>query len=463
MNKKSFSLMSIALLGAMTIVGCGEHDNRPVLIYRSWDTGTKVANNEERQLIRAFERKENVRVKIVDDPGQGTAYWDGIDASVIRKEEIADVFMLPSLDKPLASQYLLNIKEYTDADEEFANISASLRETCAFKSGVYALPARMNLQGYFANTTLIEESLGIDADNLSVNSSFSDIEAIIDKADTVDGVFGISGTTHFIDTMASVLDTSTEKTMGYFTWDGSQYHLNSQAFIQGVQKAREIFDAKKTIAAYSSDELAEYDVTDAVDAWNKSKLALRYGYTYEMPDMMAKKLPGSSYKFIGNPGGKITIVPDYYGIYVGTKKPELAYKLAKWMSFGSEGFTKRMELYAPSGAINTLPIQNDATIINNYFDNFGSSSEMRGMEDAFEYIKTKSMVEGLKPIPGFDASRNQAFTGIEIGDYPNASMFDLLNSCVVFGGDITQYADQINTIANNQYTSWMNTHGKKYQ
>ena len=73
MKRKSFYLMSAALLGALVITSCGQPERAPDLIYRTWDTGTKAQNNEERQLVRAFEKKENVKIKIIETPGQGDA------------------------------------------------------------------------------------------------------------------------------------------------------------------------------------------------------------------------------------------------------------------------------------------------------------------------------------------------------------------------------------------------------
>ena len=172
------------------------------------------------------------------------------------------------------------------------------------------------------------------------------------------------------------------------------------------------------------------------------------------------------YKFIGNPGGKIAIVGDYYGIYKETKEPELAYKFAKWMSFGMEGFSKRMELYGAKGAINSLPLTNDEAVIEAYFDKFG---DFDGLSDAFEYIQTKSMVEGVKVVPGYLQARMNKQTGISIpaGDtvIENATMFDLLNACVVGGLDIAAYAtgeNSIDAIADATYTKWMNTYGVNY-
>ena len=131
-----------------------------------------------------------------------------------------------------------------------------------------------------------------------------------------------------------------------------------------------------------------------------------------------------------------------------------------------EGFRKRMEIYRSTGSVNSLPLQNDATLVNEYFDMYGSSTDMRGLEEAYEYIKTKSMVEGVKVVPNYDNSRHNAQTGIAVGEYSNATMFQLINECIIGQQDITVYTSgqtNINTIANEQYTYWMNRYGKLYE
>ncbi len=484
--KKSIYLSTLALVG-MLLVGCTGGNNtqsegdsgggsqsgpKKTLIYRSWDLGTETQNNEERQLVQAFEKAENVKVKIVENPGSGNFYWDGIKASVVNGIDLADVMMVPNLDWPLASQFLLNIKDMAEADEEFAKVPSSIRDACSFKSGIYAIPARMNLQGYFANIDLIEGELGIREDKLSVNSPYSIIEEIVNKASVKSNICGLDSAAHYIDTMASVLDETGE--LGYFTWDGSAYHLDSEAFIQGVQKGRALFDAKKTLDAFSEEQKEamglDPELAPKVDAWNKGKLALRYGYTYEASDMLENNELGNSYRFIGNPGGKIAIVGDYYGIYKETKEPELAYKFAKWMSFGKEGFIKRMELYEHTGSVNSLPLIDDDELIDLYFDMFGDSMKMSGIQDAYEYIQTKSMVEGVKVVPGYLSARMNKKTGIQIsvgdGVIEDATMYDLLNACYCQGEEITNYtsgATNINTIANKTYSDWMARYGDLYE
>ena len=474
MRKRLF--MALLAAGVLTISGCsfGKKDNKEeeekrdiVITYRSWDYGTETQDNEERKMIKAFEdTHKNIKINIVENISSGNFYWDDIRASVASGIDLADVFMIPNMDWPLSAGYLLNIKNFTDADPEFAKVPDSIKSACSFKSGVYSVPARMNLQGYFVNTTKVNGELGIETRNLSCNSGKEIIDQIIEAAAANPNIVGLNSAAHYIDTMPSVYDTT--GTFGYYTWDGENYHLDSQAFIDSVHKAKDLFGAKKTLDAFTDEDKAalglDPEVDPAVDAWNKGKLAMRHGYTYEIPDMIEKNTLNNSYKFIGNPGGKITIVGDYYGIWKNTAHPQEAYEFAKYMSFGSEGFAKRMEVYEEKGSVNSLPLTNDESVVDAYFDKYGSSSVMSGLEDAFEYIRTKSMVEGVKTIVGFNAARFNKKTGIDIdAERTNATVFDVLNNCIIGGLDIATYADQLNTLVNSTYSNWMSLYGGQYE
>ena len=155
-----------------------------------------------------------------------------------------------------------------------------------------------------------------------------------------------------------------------------------------------------------------------------------------------------------------------------TTNPQLAYEFAKWMSFGKDGFAKRMELYAKpenGGFMNTLPLTTDSETINEYFDLFGEGSGMDGLSDAFTYIETGGMVEGTKVVPGYLSARQTKKTGLTVpgpeGNIDNCNMFDLLNQCVTGSANITEYTSgeiNIDDLADATYTDWWDKNGANY-
>lgn len=484
MSKKFLGVAILPLCASVfsLLSGCGSKSGESYdLIYRSWDYGTEKQNNEERQMIAKFEELYNVKIKVVENPGSGNFYWTNIQASVSNKIDLADVMMVPNLDWPLAAQYLLNIEEYVKDDTEFTNIPDSLKDACTFKNGIYAIPARMNMQGYFVNQTLVENELNITKE-ITADSTFDDILNIIDTAYTKksDGIIGIDKVTQWIDILPSNYDTT--GTFGYFTWDGAQYNLTSDAFKNAVNKAKEYYEAEKCFDSLPSSELesgafagldAENSGTLEADLWNKGKLAIRYGYSYEIPDIVSKNDLNNEIRFVGNPGGKTTLVGDYYGIYKETSNPELAVKFAKFMSYGTEGFKYRMDFYeADSGFVNSLPLTNDETIVNDYFSRFGEAKGIYQFKETYEKMINNGMTEGVKVVPGFLSARQNKKTGVnatchrkddQVVELTNASVFDLLDNCVTGGLSINDYADTLNTIANTTYSDWMSKYGGLYE
>jgi len=477
------------VFGAFVLVSCGEKTSASSsgsstkydLVYRSWDYGTEKQNNEERQMIAKFEELYNVKVQVVENPGSGNNYWVNIQASVQNKIDLADVVMVPNMDWPLDAGYLLDISEYVKDDQEFQNVPASVRDACTFKNGIYAIPARMNMQGYFINQTLLEDQLNYTKE-ITANSTFDDILGIIDEAakHKSDGIIGIDKVTQWIDILPSNYDTT--GTYGYFTWDGNEYHLNSDAFKNAVKKAKEYYEAQKTFDSLPQSMLdsgpfsgldAEASGTLEADLWNKGKLAIRYGYSYEIPDIVKSNDLNQKITFVGNPGGKTTIVGDYYGIYKETKNPELAVKFAKFMSYGKEGFKYRMDFYEnDSGFVNSLPLTNDTELVNEYFERFGESQGIYQFKETYQKMTTDGMPEGVKTVPGFLSARQNKKTGVTVTahrkdnvdvELTNASVFDLLDNCVVGGLNIEDYADTLNTLANKTYTDWMTKNSSKYE
>ncbi|MCI1735578.1 MAG: extracellular solute-binding protein [Bacilli bacterium] len=448
------------------------------LVYRSWDTGTEKQNNPERQLVAAFEQANNVKIKIVDNVGSGDDYWINIRASV-QKDTAADVYMTPNMDYPLAEEYALDISSYAKADSEWSTIPSGIENAVHFKSGIYAVPCRLNMAGFFANTDIatdLNKTIGYD-------SSWEDVKSLLTEVKKHPEYVGMN----YVDNLYEILPSVSNKDYGYFTWDGSAYHLNSDEFKNAISEAKSIYDSKMSFDSLSATEQAKVgngsldSDSMMISAWDKGYMALRFGYTYEIPDMISKN-PQFGIKFIGLPGGRNTIIGDYYCVYKNTKNPELAYKFAKWMSFGKEGMQKRFDLYkaykAGGNKCNTLPLTTDKDVLDSYFTLFpdeetsGSGTVVSGIRDVYNTLST-GMPEGVKVVPNYVQSRWKLGTGLSVtipnpSDaskptvYDNCNIGQYLDGCVKGNGNINTYAEELNTKANEAYTSWMTKNGGKY-
>ena len=91
---------------------------------------------------------------------------------------------------------------------------------------------------------------------------------------------------------------------------------------------------------------------------------------------------------------------------------------------------------------------------------FEKSKDLSSQIDAFKQKTDRFGAEINKLLSLFENIENKIN---KIDEIENATMFELLNSCIVGGQDISQYATQINTLANKTYSDWMTTNGGKYE
>lgn len=467
MKKKLALIITVILVFATmatALAACNKE--KYDLSYASWNLGTEALNNVERQMIKAFEEKFNVKVKIENNISQD-GYSDSLRKLALNKE-FPDVFMIDNLDFVLDEGYAADITEIVNADTtgDWQKIPASLEKAAHYKSGIYAVPFAMHMQGYFVNVDLLRAAgQSSFLENEITYESFETAVKALQRFNSASGTaMGLNSEESMINWYAS----SQNENYGYFTWDGSKYHLDSEEFIDGMQKVKELRSGK-----YTYDSLDDNDRTDGfegvtgyVNLWDQGRLAFRWGNTYEAPDMVENS-GNFEKKFIGVPGGRTVIVPDYVSISSTCENKQLAYEFAKWMSFSPDGILKRIELNEtiPNG----LPLTTDMTIVNAFFDKFDNPEEgqssVQGIKDLYATLD-KGIVEPVKIVAGYGRSRWTALTGMSITKpdgsvVANANIGEYLDACRN-GETYREKASDVNTLANIQYTNAISKYESKY-
>ena len=456
----------MVLSAALTLcVACGE---KASLSYATWNLGTEGGTeNVERQMVKAFEEAYDVKVELKEAPATG--YSDAIKAYIAR-DDAPDVFMTDNLNFLLSNQYALDISDLIAEDEDWSKIPAALKESTHYKSGTYAVPFAMHMLGFFVNVDLLDEyNIDLPANDAYTWQWFVNAVTAVSNHKN-EGVIGLNEVNHIFEWYASAVN----EDLGYFTWDANSksYHLDDKEFKDGMARTKELHTAKVAYDSLSEEErLSYFDGYDgSVALWDDGKVAFRWGYTYEMPDMISKADGNFNIKFIGIPyvqgaGEKartenfVTLVPDYVAIYKGTKNADLAYKFAKWMSFDPAGIRKRIEIDKSTGVTNTLPLTTDSTIIDSYFDKFDAVS---GFHELYTKLD-KAIMEPIKVTPGYEAARQNATTGLSVGESTNAKIGVLLDAC--WYGDLSyaDYSQKCNELANKQYANAVRNYEDKYE
>lgn len=446
MRKTALFVAMIMLLcvscGLLAACGGEKYD----LTYATWNLGTEAGNNIERQMIKAFEEKYNVKIKI-EESISITAYEDSIRALAV-KNNMPDVFMLTNMNFGLKERYVSDISDLVAADTtgDWDNIPAPIEEAVHFKSGIYAVPFAMHMMGYFVNVTLLE-TYNLDGflnEEITWDSFYNVIQTMANYKS--EGVIGLSHES----TIMEWYPASVNENYGWFTWDGSEYHLDSQEFKDAIAKTADIRANK-----YSYDSLNEEDrlgvfdgINSYTDLWDQGRLAIRWGYTYEIPDMLDKNNE-DEIRFIGVPGNRTPIVGDYLAISNVCENRELAYKFAKWMSFDPEGIKERIA--RDEDVTNTLPLTVDQTVIDEYFDKFDT---VDGIKDKYESLD-EGIVEGVKVVPGYNRSRWLALTDLSLTvdgeSVTNVNIGQLLDWCWLGKLTYADYASPCDELADKQY------------
>lgn len=456
--KKKLSLLVATVVASCTVAACLPACSTGYdLVYATWNLGTEAANNIERQMIAAFEEKYNVTVKIEENVSL-SAYDDSIRALAV-KNSLPDVFMLSNINFGLSERYVSDISDLVAADTtgDWDDIPAPIEEAVHYKNGIYAIPFAMHMMGYFVNVDLLEQfNLDSFLDGEITYESFFNVIKAVAMSYKKDGYIGLSHESTIIEWYPS----SVNEDYGWFTWDGSSYHLDSDEFKRGMELA---YDIRSNGYSYDSlDDDARAGAFDGVESytelWNQGRLAIRWGYTYEVPDMIDNC--DFNIQFIGVPGGRTPIVGDYLAVSTTCTNRELAYKFAKWMSFDPDGIRERIS--RDTDVTNTLPLTTDSTIIAEYFEKFDAVS---GMKEAYDTLDN-GIVEAVKVVPGYTKSRWTALTGLTLTvdgeSVTNTNIGQLLDWCWTGKLSYADYATSCNTLANKWYTETVKTYEEYY-
>lgn len=447
MKKLAFILVLVTLLTAAcgVLAACSGEDYD--LTYATWNLGNEADNNIERQMIKAFEEKYDVKVKIVEEISI-SAYEDSIRGLAV-KEKMPDVFMLTNMNFGLKERYVSNISDLVAADQtgDWDNIPKPIEEAVHFKDGIYAIPFAMHMMGYFVNVDLLREYNldGFLKSEITWDSFYNVVKTMANYKN--EGVVGLSHESSIMEWYPA----SVNENYGWFTWDGEQYHLDSAEFKDAIAKTADIRANKYSYDSLTDEDRAENfeGVEGYASLWDMGRLAIRWGYTYEIPDMIEKSAGDFEIRFIGVPGNRTPIVGDYLAVSSVCENRELAYQFAKWMSFDPAGIRERIS--RDKDVTNTLPITVNQTIVDEYFNKFDT---VEGIKEKYDSLDS-GIVESVKVVPGFNRSRWLALTGMSVtvdGETrSNIQIGELLDLCWLGKLSYADYATDCDKLADKQY------------
>ncbi len=436
--------MTTALL--FLFAGCGTSESEEAttdkdvvtLTYANWNLGTDAEKNLERLMIDAFNvAYPNIQVKI-DQTIDGDDYTGKMNTAA-SAGKLPDVFMINDIPSNIKNEWLLDLSDLVADDAEFAAVDQIIQETLQVEDQVVAIPFAKHLLGYYVNTDLLD-TLNLDAPTL--DSHVEDfIDSIKQATDLGKGFVGVDSAHAIVDWYAGAQN----EAMGWFTFQDGAFHLDANEMIEAVNTAKDLVTNQFSYINLPQEQKDALSGDDSGLAFKSGQIAYFYNGTYMNADLQANA--DFNFSFIGLPGGRQAITADYLGISQNTKDQEAAYTFAKYMSFGNEGFLKRISLAEEHGfELATLPLTNDSEVAEMYW----AQVMVPGCEEANANL-AQAMFEPTKVTPGYIQARFEASTGLKIGEEDNANVWYLLNAATAGEINYQDYAGQLQMLAQRQY------------
>ena len=369
---KKILLFVMALTFAVALVACGG-DTEPTptektpevqtieLTYADW--GNAAFNQ---RMIDAFMVKyPHIRVTLRTDIAGSGAEFTGNLVTAAQAGLLPDVFATDNVPTVINAGLTLDVADMWDEDADAQLVYDNIALTGVYNGKRFAVPSFQFLKGILINLDIFEEAnlssvdgkYRIDNDGYPVkdwtHSEFVEIAKAIknfDLANPENLVVGMD-TWYGSPDFQQVWPMMNNANVQYDTWDGEAFHYTSTDWISAMQAKvalHQLTDGtttRFTEADYNAEENAAlrtymiqegYAAMDIEGSWQFG--IINY----------AKETNNINLGFWPYPSGTAGLFPptilDYQCISYQTAHPEEAFLLAKWMTFGRDGWLARLDL-----------------------------------------------------------------------------------------------------------------------
>ncbi len=338
---KKLLLFALVFTMGLTLVGCnrGGGSGNIVLSYADW--GDAEMNQA---LIDAFmDENPHITVELRRDiTGTGVEFTLNL-LNAQAAGVLPDVFAIDNVPTGYTNGMLLDISEYWDADPDTDLIYPNIRDTAVYGDGRYAMPSFQFIKGIFMNLNIFDE-YNIDVPGKDWKyDEFVEIAREIRREGENDIVYGIDPWFGDLD-FSAIWPTQDHEDVGYNTWDGEQFNFTMTDWVEAWEMRNALYQ-ENVVAGFTEEEMEQLG---DIWPWESGYIGMRIDGSWNMwmVDHMFEDY-GIELGFWPYPGGEAGQFPptilDYQVVSSQTDHPEEAYKLAKWMTFGREGWHTRLD------------------------------------------------------------------------------------------------------------------------
>ena len=330
------------------------------LSYADW--GDAVLNQ---RMIDLFEAKyPHIKVDLRQDiTGSGGAFTGNLILAA-QAGFLPDVFATDNVPTVINAGLTLDVTQYWDADPETELVYDNIATTGVYNGKRLAMPSFQFLKGVMINLDIFEKAnLNTTEGKYRVDNygypvkdwTFEEMINIAkdikndDYANPENLVIGLDtwyGAPDFQQVWPTMQNANTQ----YDTWDGTQFNYTSQPWIDAMKAKVELHQLTDgTTSRFDQATLEAYDILDKNYFINTGygAMDIEGSWQFWVINNVKEKLD-MEIGFWPYPQGPEGLFPptilDFQAISADTLYPEEAYLLAKWMTFGRDGWDARLDL-----------------------------------------------------------------------------------------------------------------------
>ncbi len=367
MTRKNITMMLLAFVSLILVAcngGGGDKKKDVTLSYAAW--GDPVFHQK---MIDAFEEKYphiNVQLR-TDITGTGNAFTGAIVDSA-KVGMLPDVFIIDNVTTAVHEGLAYNVTDLWNKDTDAQKVYPNIANTAVYGEKRLGIPSFQYLKGVLVNTEKFYNStLNANSDKYRLNPDDNSpvydwtIDEMLALATDIskfpggesDLLLGVNYWEGNPFDFQQVVPSMVVDGGAYDTWDGTQFNYNSPVWIEAMQKKVDLETGKYPLG--TSGKITEADVEQ--HPFLKDKFFIKDGF-------LAMEITGSwTFQTIiearknnvelgfwpyprANAGDDLypPTILDYHIISSQTNYPEEAFLLTKWMTFGEDGWNKRIEL-----------------------------------------------------------------------------------------------------------------------
>lgn len=353
------SVSSSSIASSTTSVTSGSTAVQTIeLTYADW--GDQELN--QRMIDKFMEKYPHIHVSLRQDITGSGATFTGNLITAAQAGLLPDVFATDNVPTVINAGLTLDVAEFWDADPDTELVYDNIALTGVYNGKRFAVPSFQFLKGIFINLDIFEKAnlstvagkYRIDNDGYPVKdwtfTEFVEIAKAIknfDLNDTSNLVIGMD-TWYGSPDFQQVWPTMNDANVQYDTWDGEAFHYTSEDWVYAMQQKVALHQLTDGTTTRFTPEV--YDANEVLQNFliQTGYAAMDIEGSWQFWLLKEAKDKGMNLAFWPYPSGSEGLFPptilDYQAVSVQTAFPEEAYLLAKWMTFGQDGWNARLDL-----------------------------------------------------------------------------------------------------------------------